>query len=235
MTLPVYIGFDPREADAYRVAEHSLRKHASVPVAVTPLELGKLYEQGLLVRPVERRDGRLWDHLSGANQSTEFATSRFAVPFLQRTGWALFVDCDMVFTGDVAELLALADPRYAVMCVKHGELPRAGTKMDGQVQAPYHRKNWSSVMLWNCDHPAHRRLTLELLNLWPGQCLHRFCWLKDEEIGALPEAWNWLVDVRPQPENLRLAHFTLGVPSMPGCENSEHAPLWWRAYQEAVA
>ena len=64
-------------------------------------------------------------------------------------GWALFIDCDIVFLEDVNNLFSLADDRYAVMCVKHEFKPKPGLKMDGQVQTVYPRKNWSSVVLWN--------------------------------------------------------------------------------------
>ena len=32
------------------------------------------------------------------------------------TGWALFIDCDFISKQDVADLFALADDKYAVMC-----------------------------------------------------------------------------------------------------------------------
>jgi lipopolysaccharide biosynthesis glycosyltransferase len=172
------------------------------------------------------------DHLSGAPQSTEFATSRFLVPFLHRKGWCLFTDCDVVFLGDISELFALADSRYAVQVVKHQHNPVESVKMDGQAQTSYDRKNWSSVVLWNCDHPAHHRLTLGMVNWWPGACLHRFCWLKDDEIGSLPNEWNWLVGVQPKPADPKIAHFTLGGPFLPGWTSKEHDDIWLRARDE---
>lgn len=229
MSLRVYMGWDSRETAAYEVAQKSLQANASRRVEVVPLKVQDLYQRRLLVRPVERHDGQMWDHLSGAPQSTEFATSRFLVPILHRTGWALFTDCDMVFHGDIAELFALADDRYAVMVVKHQHNPVESTKMDGQAQTAYYRKNWSSVILWNCDHQAHHRLTLDMVNFWPGSCLHRFCWLKDEEIGSLPAEWNWLVGVQPKPAEPKIAHFTLGCPCLPGWTPREHDELWLNA------
>lgn len=229
MSLSLYMGWDSRETAAYEVAQKSCQANASKPVKIHPLMVPDLYQRRLLVRPVERHDGQMWDHLSSAPQSTEFATSRFLVPFLHRTGWALFTDCDMVFMGDVAELFALADARYAVMVVKHQHNPVETTKMDGQPQTAYYRKNWSSVILWNCDHPAHHRLTLDMVNFWPGSCLHRFCWLKDEEIGSLPAEHNWLVGVQPKPANPQIAHYTLGGPWLPGWTPKEHDDIWLNA------
>ena len=74
---------------------------------------------------------------------------------LAQTGWALFVDCDVVFRG--SPLAMPLDDSKAVMVVKHRPLPAEGTKMDGQAQQAYSRKNWSSVIAFNCDHPANRR------------------------------------------------------------------------------
>ena len=41
----------------------------------------------------------------------------------------------------------LWDDEYAVMCVKHAQEPEESIKMDGKLQQPYPRKNWSSFML----------------------------------------------------------------------------------------
>lgn len=229
MKRHVYIGWDSREIAAYDVACKTLRRHASVPVQITALKAAELYDQQLLWRPVEQRDGKLWDHLSQANCSTEFANSRFVVPFLHRSGWCLFADCDVVFMRDVEELFKLADPRHAVMVVKHRDGHKAGEKMDGQVQALYPMKNASSVTLWNCSHVAHHRFTLPMLNHWPGVLLHRFAWLRDEEIGELPGEWNWLVGVEPKPEAPAVCHFTLGHPGLSNWPGAEHDEIWLKA------
>ena len=227
MSLKVYIGYDKREDEAYRVAEYSLRRHSTRPVIVTPLMLDRLQASGLASRPYRIYRNSLWDVLSDAPCSTEFSNTRFLTPLLAQTGWALFIDCDMLFLGDVARLFELADPKYAVMVVKHQHQPAETVKMDGCEQTAYPRKNWSSVMLFNCDHEANRRLTLDMLNHRPGRDLHGFCWLNDEEIGELPTAWNWLVGVQPRPADVKLAHYTLGMPFMSGYERAEHSDLWW--------
>lgn len=150
--------------------------------------------------------------------STEFAISRFCVPFLQEHGWALFTDCDIVCWSDINELFAWADPKYAVMVVKQkgGLQSLTSVKMDRQVNLYYDRKNWSSVVLWNCEHPANKGLTLLRLNQWPGRDLHAFKWLKEEEIGELPQEWNWLVNVTPgEPKREGIWHYTLGGPWFP--------------------
>lgn len=232
--LRIYLGYDPREDDAYRVAEHSLRKHASVPVSVTPLDADKLAACGLLRRPADKR-GRIYDIHSNAFASTEFHASRFLVPHLAQSGFALFVDSDVVFLGDVAEIFDQADYDKAVMVVKHKH-EGAGMKMDGQVQQAYSRKNWSSVMLINADHPANRRLSLQDVNERPGRDLHSFFWLHDSEIGNLTMTSNWLVGIQEKPLFPLVAHFTLGTPNLtPALADCEHAKIWWDAYRECMA
>lgn len=229
--LRVFLGFDSREPVAYAVARHSILSRASVPVSVTPIELERNEQWGLLRRPRETLSGQMFDTISDAPMSTEFALSRFLTPFLAQKGWALFADSDTAALADIAELFALADDRYALMCVKHQHEPVPGVKMDGQRQTAYPRKNWSSVMLFNCEHPANYGLGLTMLNQRPGRDLHRFCWLFDEHIGALPPEWNWLVGVQPKPAAPKLAHFTLGGPWFPNWRTSEHDEIWERALQ----
>lgn len=225
--MKVYIGYDAREPDAYEVAVSSLRRRASAAVSVTPLDIRRLEAWGLLRRPTDLR-GQRYDLPSNAPASTEFAISRFLVPMMAQTGWALFVDGDVVFLEDVAHLFALADPRYAVMCVQHAPQIGALQKMDGQAQLAYPRKNWSSVVLWNCDHSANRRLSLVDVQERRGFDLHQFYWLADSEIGALPAEWNWLVNVQAQPLKPKIAHFTLGGPFTPGWQGADHDSLWYQ-------
>lgn len=227
--LTVYIGYDRKEHDAFLVAKDSLLKRASCPVNVVCLEQEKLRKAGLLTRPVDSRGG-FFDLNSGAPQATEFANARFFVPLLAHSGWCLFVDCDVVFLGDVAELLALRTEDTAVQVVKHEHIPKEEVKMVNAKQTSYRRKNWSSVILWNVDHPANRRLTLDVVNNWAGKDLHAFDWLHNSEIGVLPQQWNWLVNVQDKPSNVKLAHFTLGGPWLPEWSESAHDDLWINHY-----
>jgi hypothetical protein len=231
MQRSIYIGYDPREADAYAVCRGSLLKHLSESIPVHGLVLAQLQVDGIYTRPTERIAGRLIDvksrrpDYSGA-MSTEFALSRFFVPHLARNGWALFMDCDMLVRKDIAAVFDLCDPDKAVMCVQHDYEPSRREKMDGQIQTPYARKNWSSFMLFNCDHPANAGLTLDLLNNAPGYMLHQFCWLEDRHIGALPQTWNFLVGESVPDDDPAVAHFTNGVPSMKGHEAAQFADEW---------
>lgn len=234
----IWIGFDPREAVAFEIARSSLQRWCRVPCPqVRGLFLSHLRMQGLYRREIEWRRGPLgdimFDVISEASMSTEFAISRFLVPHLaDYRGWHLFVDCDVLFRCNVSELfrLAQAHPEYAVMCVKHQHAPPPGLKMDGQKQTQYARKNWSSVMMFYAGHDSNRRLTVEAVNSMPGRDLHRFCWLEDHEIGELGPEWNWLVGHSDPAVEPKIVHFTDGIPTMRGYESVAYADEW---YEEA--
>jgi hypothetical protein len=118
------------------------------------------------------------------------------------------------------------DKSKAVYCVHHRHDPIAAVKMDGQAQTKYARKNWTSFIIFQCDHPANRRLTLDMINNLPGRDLHRLCWLEDNEIGELPPTWNWLAGHSDPSINPMVVHHTDGVPDMPGYENAPFAEEW---------
>jgi len=227
--MRVYIGYDEREKIAYDVAEKTARAWGC---DVIPLYEERLRYAGILTRPTDRRGG-LFDLNSNAPQSTEFAISRFAVPIICHAGWCLFADSDTVFMEDPLEIMVYADPDKAVHVVKHEHINAEGTKMRGQVQTSYSRKLWSSVMLWNCDHPANKRLNLTTLNQWPGRDLHALKWLADSEIGDLPREANWLVGIAEKPARPLIAHFTLGTPDMPERRETVHDDIWWNAKEAA--
>lgn len=224
----IWIGYEPRELDAFVVAQHSLKRRISDPhIPVRGIVLSDLVQRGLYKRAWHRTSGRMIDHISDAPMSTEFAISRFIVPKLAACGWALYMDCDVLVRADLVKLFEQADRSKAVMCVKHAHTPSERVKMDGQAQVLYARKNWSSVMLFNCDHMANQRLTLEMINTLPGRDLHRFCWLNDDEIGELSPEWNYLVGYTQLDENVepKIVHFTSGIPSMQGMKLSSQTDV----------
>jgi len=213
----VFIGWDQREPEAYEVAKYSLVRRASVPVEVVPIKLDELRARGLYARDV--------DPLA----STEFTYSRFLTPTLAGfSGWALFCDCDFLWLGDVGELLEHTQSAKAVYCVQHDYRPRETTKMDGAVQTVYPRKNWSSLMLFNCDHDAVRALTPQVVNRESGAYLHRMQWVADADIGALPVDWNWLEgwNERPARGTPKAVHFTRGGPWFPQWQDVDYGDLW---------
>jgi hypothetical protein len=227
MNRSIYIGFDPREAEAFAVCRNSLRRHCGDSIPIRGICLDDMRERGLYWRPTSRDDkGRLFDDISGFPMATEFAISRFLTPMLAKRGWALFMDCDILARADVRELFAQADPSKAVMCVQHVYEPPQGIKMDGQLQTLYRRKNWSSVMLLNCDHSANEALTFNLVNSVPGRDLHAFTWLKEHEIGSLDPAWNFLVGHTDPSIDPKLVHFTEGGPWFDNYRNVPYADEW---------
>jgi hypothetical protein len=192
--LQCFIGFDERESIAYHVLADSIKRHASIPVNVHPL---KTDEIPAFTRP---RDPK---------QSTDFAFSRFMVPYLSDyTGTSVFMDCDMLMRADIAELLADVPERAAVSVCQHDYTPTTTTKFGGAIQTPYPRKNWSSLMVFN--NAACRKLTPYYVNRASAADLHRLAWAKD--VGALPLDWNWLVGEYPDNPNARCWHWTIGGP-----------------------
>lgn len=222
--MKFYIGYDAVEHAAALVAQRTLRKVSGCDSEF--LECGKLQAQGLLTRPVDQRNAN-YDLISNAPASTMFAASRFLVPIICQSGWAFFADCDMVFYEDPRRMLAEIEGDKAVYVVKHQYEPGTQWKMVNLKQTKYSRKNWSSVMLFNCDHPANRRLSLRDVNERPGRDLHQFYWLHDDEIGDLHPRWNWLVGEQPKPDQVGIAHFTLGGPWFGDAwKGAEHDGLW---------
>ena len=238
----VFIGYDPREHDAFAACRYSLVSHMgpTPPIRVRGLVLDRLKERGLYYRPTETRTGVdrpvLFDVISDHPMATEFAISRFLIGHLAQEGYAVFMDCDMLVRANIRRLFEFCqkDRSKAVWCVKHDHRPSETVKMDGQVQSAYSRKNWTSVMVWNVDHEANRLLTVEMINSLPGRDLHRLCWLDDSEIGDLGVEWNWLAGVSPEIESPNIVHFTNGIPSMRGFENSPFADEWRKARNAAA-
>ncbi len=224
--MRIYIGWDQREEAAFDVARDSAESFGH---EVIPLRAETLRTAGILTRATDRR-GNLFDLRSGEAQSTEFNLTRFAVPLLAHSGKCLYVDCDVIFLRDPAWLAK--EYIRPVSVVKHALPQLSSVKMDRQDQRIYPRKLWSSVMLFNCDHPANRRLNLSVLNNWHRDDLHALRWLADDEIGELPPEANWLVGVQPKPENPIIAHYTLGTPDMKGHEHDEHSELWLQMASE---
>lgn len=238
-TVPykVFIGWDAAQIRACVIALLSAGAKTTVRLDAQRLSLPELVARGLYRRPTvypTTEKPSYYDEISDAPMSTGHAIARFLVPRLcEYQGWALFVDGDVLFRKDVAALFAHADETKAVQVVQHDYPQTAGVKMTGAEQTRYARKNWSSVMLFNCGHPSNRRLDVALVNTVPGRDLHRFCWLEDEEIGALPAEWNHLVGHSPKNDDAALVHFTEGLPDMPGYEHGPYTDEWYRQARSA--
>jgi lipopolysaccharide biosynthesis glycosyltransferase len=156
MMIRLMVGFDQREAVAFHTFVQSVLDVTSVPVSVTPLVLSSL-------------PGYREIHTDGSNT---FIYSRFLTPFLSGfNGWAIFADGDMICRRDLNDLWALRDERYAVQVIKHDYQTKASQKYLGNKNENYPKKNWSSVILWNCSHPKNEVLTPEFVMSKDG----KFC------------------------------------------------------------
>jgi lipopolysaccharide biosynthesis glycosyltransferase len=211
--INIFIGYDHREAIAYHVCANSIIRHSTKPVSITPLALRNLqdYEE---------------KHTDGSNQ---FIYSRFLVPHLMEyNGWAIFMDGDMLVRDDIEKLWTLRDESKAVMVVKHNYQTKMTEKYLGAKNENYPRKNWSSVILWNCGHPANATVTPEFIQSATGAQVHRFTWLTDNLIGELPIEWNWLPDEFGANNEAKLLHYTLGTPSFHDFATTPMGDEWHR-------
>ena len=219
--LKIFVGWDSREDIAYQVCKESIEYHASVPVEIIPLKQKQLRRDKIYSRPVDKL------------ASTEFTFTRFLVPELAEfDGWALFIDCDFVFLDDVAKLFKQANNKYAVMCAQHDYTPKEAVKMDGKIQHIYPRKNWSSMMLFNCSHPRTKELTKHVVNnaTNDGAYFHRLTWTPDKWVGQLSHEWNWLVGWYKEPKDgtPKALHYTEGGPWFEEYENCEYANEYYK-------
>jgi lipopolysaccharide biosynthesis glycosyltransferase len=213
----VYIGYDSKQPAAFYACLKSLQSNTKETYEAHALIQSELRENGDYTRAI--------DPLS----STEFSFTRFLIPHLcMHKGWALFCDSDFIFLEDVNELFSLADERYAVMVCQHDYNPTNSIKMNGQTQHLYARKNWSSLVLWNCAHPSNAALTANVVNQQSGSYLHQFQWLADYEIGSIPLQWNWLVDWYKEPDDgtPKALHYTEGGPWLDAYKNCSYANEW---------
>jgi lipopolysaccharide biosynthesis glycosyltransferase len=216
--IPIFIGYDPREAVAYHTCANSIIRQASQPVAIIPLALNLFNDY-------------TETHTDGSNQ---FIYSRFLVPHLMGyTGHAIFMDGDMIVRGDIAELWEQRSGFYDVQVVKHDYKTKMTEKYLGSKNEDYPRKNWSSVILWNCNSHPNRRLTPEFVQKATGAQLHRFTWIEDNRIGKLPMEWNWLPDEYGPNLDAKLLHYTLGTPCFHEFATTPQGDEWHREHMLA--
>jgi lipopolysaccharide biosynthesis glycosyltransferase len=211
--ISIFIGYDHREAIAYHVCANSIVRQSSKPISLVPLALRNLqdYEE---------------KHTDGSNQ---FIYSRFLVPHLMEyKGWAIFMDGDMLIRDDIVKLWEMRDDTKAVQVVKHNYKTKLSEKYLGSKNEDYPRKNWSSVILWNCGHPANAAVTPEFVQNATGSQVHRFTWLPDDLIGELPIEWNWLPDEFGINLDAKLIHYTLGTPCFHDFATTPMADEWHR-------
>ena len=216
--INVFIGFDEGEKVSYHILSESIRRQSSVPVSITPLCLSNIPEFKRELQP---------------NQSTEFAFSRFLVPYLSDyKGWSLFLDSDMMFRDDIKNLWDMIDKDKSIMCCKHDYVPKQNVKFRDAKNEPFPKKNWSSFMLMN-NHRC-KMLSKEYVETATGLELHQFKWTHEENVGELPLEWNWLVGEYDYNKNAKNVHWTLGGPYFKDYAKSDYADEWFRLYNETI-
>ena len=206
MTIPIFVGFDARESIAYHVFCQSVLAHTKANVAFYPISGAQ-------------RDG-----------SNSFIYERFKAA--QRMGFhgrAIYADSDMLFRTDVAELYEIASDHFDVMVCPHDYRTKFPVKYWGRPNHDYPRKNWSSLMLINCNAASWQRIDVDKMS---GQELHRFEFVDEKRVGILPLEWNWLAGEYDYNPNAKNVHFTLGIPPLwdYSVESIGYVAEWWRTY-----
>jgi len=212
--LNVYIGFDESEQVAFHTLSQSIIEHASGPVRISPI--------------CTKHFKHFFDRSRDDKQSNDFSFTRFLVPYLNEyQDFAIFMDCDMMLRTDIFAVLGEIDQDNAVSVVQHDYTPSDTVKYLNQVQYAYPRKNWSSFVVWNCEHKKNRKLTPQFVENASGLELHRFTWLEDNEIGSLDVRWNWLVgDYLNPPHDVKNIHWTIGGPYFKEYSNVDFSKEW---------
>ena len=80
----------------------------------------------------------------------------------------------MIVKEDLQNLFTLFDKNFAVQVVKHDYKTKFPIKYLGSKNEDYPKKNWSSVILYNCEHPKNKILTPSFIENTQGSFLHRF-------------------------------------------------------------
>ena len=214
--LDIYIGINSKFPTVNEVCRYSIETRSSLRTV--------FHDVGTSVLPNE-----IWWRQKNEMETTEFSMCRFLVPWLNHfKGFAVYMDDDFLWQGDIAEMMQLVDPTKAVSVVKHEYTPKTDTKQDGNKQTVYKMKNWSSMMVFNCNHPDLRKLNPMIVNNKSGMYLHQFKWTNPFNIGSLPVHFNYLVgEYKIKPKlDIKAYHFTLGGPWIDECKNIEFSDLW---------
>lgn len=220
--IQIYVGFDGREEIAYHLFCRSVLANTRAQVAFIPIT-GEQHQ--------------------GASNS--FNLIRFRVAEMAGfRGMAIYADSDMLLRkgGDVQDLIDLAEPYCAVSVAQHQYATKHPVKYWGQQNLDYPRKNWSSLQVIDCQHAVWRRIAErgyadETAVAYTPAALHRFSFIaNDDEIGRLPLEWNWLVGEYDFKEDVKLAHFTLGIPPHFAYDFNAigYVAEWWREYAKMI-
>ena len=237
----IFIGWDNREVIASIVAKYSMSLHLKNEddCSIEFLNRRSLQTQHLYYRKAFlSENGQYFDTLDSKPFSTEFSFSRFLVPELcriqQKDGWAMFVDGDFLFLDDIMKLFSCVNNKYSVMCIKFNWVPpqEERYKLDGMIQPRYSKKLWSSLMMFNLNHPHIKKLNRDLVNTSTGSHLHKFRWTDKESIGFLPEEWNYVDGVTSKSLKPKAIHYTKGGPWFENYRDCKFSDEWINCLQE---
>jgi lipopolysaccharide biosynthesis glycosyltransferase len=217
--IRIAVGYDPKESIAYHTFCNSLICNSSSPLEILPLHLPNLknYKE---------------NHSDGSNN---FIYTRFLVPYLCNfDGWCIYADGDMICNEDIAKLWRLKNNQKAIQVVKHDYKTKQNIKYFGKLNENYPKKNWSSLILWNCSHIANKVLSPEFVSKMDGKFLHRFEWLKSEEIGDIPKEWNWLAIEYEDNYDAKIIHYTLGTPCLLEYRKTSMSDIWMKEFKKTL-
>ena len=245
----IFIGYDEREHEVFKVAEHTIKKHTkSINVVVHKLHHKELREQGLFTRRwMTQRNGQMVCLEDNKPFSTQFSHSRFLVPELWRRlkdtnkdDFVMFVDCDFVFKEDLGVLLheiKSSNQNAPVYAVKHNYKPTSETKMDNVEQSQYNGKLWSAMVVYDMSHKANESLIPRVVNSVTGRYLHTFGWLDSlEMVGEIDEKWHFVPNhSEPRVNKPCAIHFTEGGPWFENYRNCRYAEEWLYPFNESLS
>ncbi len=187
--IRVFAGFDSRQPLAFNVLQSSIQRHTKRRVVVEPLVLDRL--------PITRRG------------LTEFTYSRFLVPWLcDYVGRAIFMDSDIVVTGDIGELWDWSNDDADVWAMKD--------------QA---RFEWPSVMVF--ENARCQILTPEFVDDKDVPLLD----LNWATVGALQPEWNRCCGYANGSGQAKLYHFTQGIPCWPETRGLPEDEVWFEEFK----
>ena len=212
--MRIFIGHDSKYPQATKVCRASMESYNS-KLNITYVDKQHLKKYGFYGR----------EDLS--TESTEFSFTRFYVPMLcNYEGIALFCDNDFLWKCDPLEVEKyLGDNDIAV--VKHKDYEALGIKMDGKENKSYPRKNWSSLIIYNCS--KLKNLTKEYLDNASPADLHELKWAN--KIGEIPRSYNHLVGVYKPHNKIKALHYTNGGPWFDKYKDAELSEEWWSTYE----
>lgn len=212
--MRIFIGHDSKYPQATKVCRASMES----------------YNSNLNITYVDKQHLKKYEFYGRedlSTESTEFSFTRFYVPMLcNYEGIALFCDNDFLWKCDPLEVEKyLGDNDIAV--VKHEDYEALGIKMDGKENKSYPRKNWSSLIVYNCS--KLKNLTKEYLDNASPSDLHELKWA--DKIGEIPRSYNHLVGVYKPHNKIKALHYTNGGPWFDKYKDAELSEQWWSTYK----